>query len=115
MISNYNQTRKCAYIHDRFVWWMIPRRSFNINNEYSIELLRIDHQAGSCQILITNLKTRETQELSQPIDRMIPEQVYRPSYEPTCSQQAPYQTNDLGLDLDEDDSYSNHTNMNYRI
>lgn len=52
-------------------WWLGKKRSFNINNEYSLELLFIDKVNNSAKIKITNLKTGqviETSDLSEVDD-----------------------------------------------
>ena len=38
-------------------WWLAKRKPFILNDEYSIELLFIDHNNNSAKIQITNLKT----------------------------------------------------------
>ena len=42
-------------------WWLSKARPFFINDEYKIELLFIDRDHLSAKLLITNLKTGETQ------------------------------------------------------
>ncbi len=47
-------------------WWLGKNRPFNVNNEYTIELLFIDKVNNSAKIQITNIKTGQvtTQEAS---------------------------------------------------
>lgn len=40
-------------------WWLSSKRSFNINNEYKVELLHIDREHNSAKIRITNLKNND--------------------------------------------------------
>lgn len=43
-------------------WWLARNgRPFIINDEYSIELLFVDKEALTAKILVTNLKSQETQ------------------------------------------------------
>lgn len=42
-------------------WWLGRSKPFIINNEYKLELLFIDKVNNSAKILITNLKTGQTQ------------------------------------------------------
>ena len=42
-------------------WWLSKSKPFNINDEYTVELLFIDKVNNSAKIKITNLKTGETQ------------------------------------------------------
>ena len=46
-------------------WWLGKKRPFNINNEYTVELLFIDKINNSAKIQITNIKTGDqvTQEV----------------------------------------------------
>lgn len=46
-------------LKDSLYWWLGFRKSFIINDEYSIELLHIDRNHQSVKIRITNLKTNE--------------------------------------------------------
>ena len=43
-------------------WWLGHKKPFIINEEYKLELLFIDKENNSAKILITNLKTGQTQE-----------------------------------------------------
>lgn len=44
-------------LKDSLYWWLGRSKSFNINNEYKLELLFIDKVNNSAKIRITNLKT----------------------------------------------------------
>jgi len=46
-------------------WWLSKSKPFNINDEYSLELLFIDKVNNSAKIKITNLRTNETQTIEQ--------------------------------------------------
>jgi hypothetical protein len=48
-------------------WWLSRKRSFNINGEYTIELLYIDREHNSAKIRITNLKNQDTYEVNQEV------------------------------------------------
>ena len=49
-------------IKDSLYWWLGHQKPFIINEEYKLELLFIDKENNSAKILITNLKTGQTQE-----------------------------------------------------
>ncbi len=49
-------------IKDSLYWWLGHKKPFIINEEYKLELLFIDKENNSAKILITNLKTGQTQE-----------------------------------------------------
>ena len=46
-------------------WWLSRNKPFNINDEYSLELLYIDKINNSAKIKITNLRTNESQTIEQ--------------------------------------------------
>ncbi len=46
-------------IKDSLYWWLSKSRSFNINDEYELELLHIDREHNSAKILVTNLKNKK--------------------------------------------------------
>ena len=49
-------------LKDSLYWWLGKKRPFIINGEYKLELLFIDKVNCSAKILVTNLKTNETEE-----------------------------------------------------
>ena len=51
-----------------YYWLKKGGRPFVINNEYQIDLLFIDKEHVSVKLLITNLKTQETQEEYLDVD-----------------------------------------------
>jgi len=51
-------------LKDSLFWWLSSKRSFNINNDYKIELLYIDREHNSAKIRITSLKTSDILEVS---------------------------------------------------
>ena len=55
-------------IKDSLWWWLSRNKPFNINDEYSLELLFIDKINNSAKIKITNLKTNETHTIDQRSD-----------------------------------------------
>lgn len=50
-------------LKNQLYWWLNASRPFVINNEYKLELLHIDREYNSAKILITNLKSGDTQEV----------------------------------------------------
>jgi hypothetical protein len=50
-------------------WWLSKRRPFFIGDEYKVELQAIDKNTGCVRILVTNLKTGETEQQEQKIDQ----------------------------------------------
>lgn len=42
-------------------WWLSKGKPFYINDDYKLELLYVDTENLSAKIMITNLKTGETQ------------------------------------------------------
>lgn len=46
-------------LKNSLMWWLGFKRPFVVNDEYSIELLHIDHDHQSVKIRVTNLKTNE--------------------------------------------------------
>ena len=52
-------------IKDSLWWWLSRNKSFNINDEYKLELLYIDKNNNSAKIKITNLKSNKEVILDQ--------------------------------------------------
>lgn len=50
-------------------WWLSKRRPFFIGDEYKVELQAIDKNTGCVRILVTNLKTGETEQQEQKLDQ----------------------------------------------
>jgi len=55
-------------ITDEFTWWLGKKKEFNLNGEYSIELIWIDKKNNSAKIKITNLKTKEIVETTTELE-----------------------------------------------
>ena len=53
---------KVVEIHDEFTWWL-GRKGFVLNNEYRIDLIWIDKVNNSAKIKITNIKTKDSEEV----------------------------------------------------
>lgn len=53
-------------LRDSLYWWLGKKRPFFINNEYKLELLFVDKINNSAKIRVTNLKTGQVIESSQP-------------------------------------------------
>jgi len=50
-------------------WWLSKRRPFFIGDEYKVELQAIDKNTGCVRILVTNLKTGQTEQQEQKLDQ----------------------------------------------
>ena len=53
-------------LKDSLYWWLGKKRPFFINDEYKLELLFVDKINNSAKIRVTNLKTGDVVESSQP-------------------------------------------------
>lgn len=53
-------------LRDSLYWWLGKKRPFFINDEYKLELLFVDKINNSAKIRVTNLKTGQVIESSQP-------------------------------------------------
>lgn len=53
-------------LKDSLYWWLGRSKPFIINDEYKLELLFVDKVNNSAKIRITNLKTGDSVESSQP-------------------------------------------------
>lgn len=58
-------------LKDSLMWWLGKKRPFFINNEYKLELLFVDKINNSAKIRVTNLKTGDIVESSQPVSEVV--------------------------------------------
>jgi hypothetical protein len=57
-------TQYAGKLKTQLYWWLSKHRPFFINDDYKIELLYIDKEHLTAKLLITNLKSGETQEIA---------------------------------------------------
>lgn len=62
-MSSEDDLKKKCNIKDSIYYWLGKSKPFYINGEYMLKLLFIDKVNHSAKIEITNLKTKETQQV----------------------------------------------------